>query len=73
MYMADAQSLPFKCPNCEALYQIVRVEVALVNDRKITCLDCGGTLTGGRDGQFILKYFRSRLSGHGYRRRYRVT
>lgn len=70
--MAEAQSLPFKCPNCDALYQIVRVEAAPANDRKITCLNCGGTLTG-RDGQFILKYFRSRLSGHGHRRRYRVA
>ncbi len=56
MSMADAQPARFKCPNCEALYQIVRVEAAPANDRGISCLACGGALPG-REGQFILKYF----------------
>ena len=54
--VAETQPVPFKCPNCGALYQIVRVEAAPANDREITCPVCGAPLTG-RDGQFILKYF----------------
>ncbi len=54
--MPNLQSSPFKCPNCGALYKIVRVEVAPANDREITCRACGGPLRG-REGGLILKYF----------------
>ena len=54
--MPKAQSPPFKCPNCGALYEVVRVEAAQANDREITCRARGGPLRG-REGALILKYF----------------
>ena len=54
--VAETEPVPFKCPNCGALYRIVRVEAAAANDREIRCAVCGAPLPG-RDGQFILKYF----------------
>jgi len=70
--MTEPLPLPFKCPNCDALYEIVQVEADPTSDREINCAVCGGPLPG-RDGQFILKYFLLRLSGRGRRRRYAVT
>jgi DNA-directed RNA polymerase subunit RPC12/RpoP len=70
--MTKPQSPPFKCPNCEALYKTVRVEAAAMKDREITCRLCGGPLSG-REGQFALKYFRSRPSGEFKRHRYSVV
>ena len=48
----------FRCPTCEAKYEVVRVEAAPrpTTDREISCLSCGGPLHG-REGKFILKYF----------------
>jgi len=47
----------FACPNCNALYQVVKVEAGPETaDREITCLACGSPLTG-REGKFVLKYF----------------
>ena len=57
----------FKCPNCDALYQIVKVEADPKSaDREITCIACGGPLPG-REGKFVLKYFLLRKAGrvHG--------
>jgi len=54
--MLNAPAAPFKCPNCGALYEVVRVEAAPANDREITCRACGGRLPG-REGALILKYF----------------
>jgi predicted RNA-binding Zn-ribbon protein involved in translation (DUF1610 family) len=54
--MLNAPAAPFKCPNCGALYEVVRVEAAPANDREIACRACGGPLRG-REGRFILKYF----------------
>ena len=48
---------PFTCPNCNALYQVVKVEAGPeTDDREITCRACGGPLAG-REGKFVLKYF----------------
>ena len=48
---------PFTCPNCNALYQVVKVEAGpKTDDREITCQACGGPLAG-REGKFVLKYF----------------
>jgi hypothetical protein len=48
---------PFTCPNCEAFYQVVKVEAGSETDnREIVCRACGGLLTA-REGKFVLKYF----------------
>ena len=47
----------FTCPNCNALYQLVKVEAGPETDnREIACPVCGAPLAG-RDGKFVLKYF----------------
>jgi predicted RNA-binding Zn-ribbon protein involved in translation (DUF1610 family) len=47
----------FTCPNCNALYQIVRQEAGPeTSNRDITCRACGGPLPA-RDGRSVLKYF----------------
>ena len=48
----------FRCPTCEAKYEVVRVEAppGPTTDRELTCLSCGGPLDG-RQGPFLLKYF----------------
>jgi predicted Zn finger-like uncharacterized protein len=47
----------FKCPNCSALYQVIKVEAGpeTVNS-EVRCRTCGALLDG-RDGQLVLKYF----------------
>jgi hypothetical protein len=58
----------FTCPNCGALYQVIKVEAGPeTENREIGCRACGGPLVG-RDGKFVLKYFLSR-KGIAYRRR----
>ena len=48
---------PFKCPDCGAVYQVVKVEAGPETvDRQVRCRACGAPL-GGRDGDFVLKYF----------------
>jgi hypothetical protein len=48
---------PFKCPNCGAFYQAVKVDAGPeIVDRQIKCHACGAPLNG-RDGQMFLKYF----------------
>ena len=55
--MSDPLSVQFNCPNCEAGYEVVRIEEPPhPTDREVTCLSCGGPLNG-REGRFILKYF----------------
>jgi hypothetical protein len=59
--------VPFDCYNCEATYEVVRVEAPSgpTTNREIFCVRCGDTLRG-REGNFILKYFligRSRTRG----------
>jgi predicted Zn finger-like uncharacterized protein len=47
----------FKCPNCGALYQVVKVDAGPETvDRQIKCHACDALLNG-RDGQLVLKYF----------------
>ena len=53
----------FKCPNCEALYHIVKVEAGPEPaGSEMTCRACGGPLHG-RDGKFVVKYFLLRKAG----------
>ena len=47
----------FTCPNCKALYQLVKGEAgpeSSLND--VPCHVCGVPING-RDGDFVLKYF----------------
>ena len=55
--------ISFTCPNCDALYQVVKAEPGPETvDREIACRSCGGPLAG-RDGKFVLKYFLLRKAG----------
>jgi hypothetical protein len=50
-------SAVFNCPNCEARYQLVKVEAGPESkDRELTCRSCGGPLAS-REGGYVLKYF----------------
>ena len=45
---------PFTCPNCNALYQVVKVEAGLKTDDRERWLEaCGGALAG-REGTALL-------------------
>jgi hypothetical protein len=58
--MPDA--VKFECPNCGAKYLVVRVEADdPTHDQEIPCLGCDAPLHG-RDGKFVLKYFRTEKS-----------
>ena len=53
----------FKCPNCDALYQVIKAEAGPETvDSEISCGICGRPLDG-RDGEFVLKYFLLREAG----------
>jgi predicted Zn finger-like uncharacterized protein len=43
----------FTCPNCQALYDVVKVEAGSETTlREVTCLSCGGPLLA-REGKFV--------------------
>src|SRR5262249_33633208 len=47
----------FACPNCNAFYQVVKVEAGPeTKDHQITCRVCSSPLSG-REGKLVLKYF----------------
>jgi hypothetical protein len=49
--------ISFTCPNCQALYQIVKVEAGPESVFKdVPCRVCRAPLAG-RDDKFVLKYF----------------
>ena len=51
------QTSQYQCPNCDAQYQVVRVEAEPVTvERELTCLSCDAPLQG-REGRLALKYF----------------
>jgi hypothetical protein len=53
--MAGGRFNTFTCPNCQALYEIVKVEAGPETEkREIICRACGGSLTA-REGEFVLK------------------
>ena len=59
----------FKCPSCDALYQVVKAEAGPETQYgEIACRVCGAPLIP-RDGTFVLKYFLLRAAGRqrGYR------
>ena len=54
----------FNCPNCNALYDVIKVEAGPETvDREIACRSCGAPLAG-REGKLVVKYFLLRESGH---------
>ena len=58
----------FMCPNCNARYEMVKVEAGPETvDREVNCRSCGASLPG-REGNFVLKYFMLR-KGDRVRRR----
>jgi hypothetical protein len=57
----------FFCPNCDALYQVVKVEAApQTGFHEIACRSCGTPLPA-RDGDFVLKYFLLRTAAREQR------
>ena len=45
------------CPNCDAMYQVLKAEAGPETDsRQIACRVCGGPLVS-REGKTVLKYF----------------
>jgi hypothetical protein len=47
----------FTCPNCKALYHIVKVEAGSETvHQEVPCRVCAAPLVG-REGNFVLKYF----------------
>ena len=55
--MVAAQPSSFRCSNCNALYQVVKVEAGPDTvDRGITCRCCEAPLID-REGNLVIKYF----------------
>jgi hypothetical protein len=60
--MTTAKPTFFHCPDCNALYQVVKTEAGPETvDQEITCRGCGAPWAG-REGKFVLKYFLLRKS-----------
>ena len=61
-------SSSFTCPNCQALYHIVKVEAGPeTSDRELACRSCGATLPS-REDKYVLKYFLLRKAARVRRR-----
>ena len=61
-------SISFTCPNCQALYHVVKGEAGPETvDKNVACRACGAPFPGREEG-FVLKYF---LRNGGQRRRAR--
>ena len=55
--MVTTASTSFRCRQCDADYELVRMAVpAERHEREIACLCCGAPLQG-RQGDYVLKYF----------------
>jgi predicted Zn finger-like uncharacterized protein len=56
----------FTCPNCQALYEIVKVEAGPeTHFQEVACRACGAPFPG-REGKFVLKYFMLRKASVEY-------
>jgi hypothetical protein len=63
--LANSRLSSFFCPNCNALYQIVKVEAGPeTSNREITCGVCAAPFPAG-EGKFALKYFTLRKAARG--------
>jgi len=54
--MARAPETRFNCPQCSAVYRVVRVEIPRAADEEVACVNCGSALPP-REDKFALKYF----------------
>jgi hypothetical protein len=55
--------MSFTCPNCQALYQLVKVEAGPETTfHDVACRACGASLPG-REGNLVRKYFLLRNGG----------
>ena len=60
--MATDRPSLFHCPNCNALYHVIKVEAGPETvDRALTCRVCGSSFPS-REGNAVLKYFLTRKS-----------
>jgi predicted Zn finger-like uncharacterized protein len=65
--------ISFTCPNCHALYELVKAEAGPETvDREVACQSCGAPLSG-MEGKFVLKYFLLRKAGRVRRERLSPT
>ena len=65
--MLKSAPVHFKCPNCDALYHLVKIEAEPDTiDRWVTCRVCSGPLPA-HEGGFALKYFLLRKAGRRQR------
>jgi predicted Zn finger-like uncharacterized protein len=63
----------FTCPNCQALYHVVKVEAGPETvDRPLRCRACGEPLSS-REGSFVLKYLMVGKSSQIRRGRMRLS
>jgi hypothetical protein len=54
--VAGGRKPAFTRPNCQALYEVVKVEAGPGTTlQEVTCLSCGGPLAA-REGKFVFKY-----------------
>ena len=62
--MATSATVHFTCPNCSALYHVVKAEPGpeTTNNPEVACHICSAPLPA-REGQLILKYFLLRKAG----------
>ncbi|PWT83920.1 MAG: hypothetical protein C5B58_05665 [Acidobacteria bacterium] len=61
----------FTCPNCKALYQVIKFEEGIKTpDTEKRCQVCAGPLVG-REGKFVLKYYLLRQAIRRERRKWR--
>jgi predicted Zn finger-like uncharacterized protein len=63
----------FTCPNCQALYDVVKVEAGPETTlHEVMCLSCGGPLLA-REGKFVLKYFLLREASRAQKTRRHIV
>jgi hypothetical protein len=59
----------FTCPNCDALYQVIKAEAGPETvQHEAACRSCGAPVPGN-EGNFVLKYFLLRKKAARSRKR----
>ena len=71
--VSKAGAVRFNCPNCNALYHLIKVEAgANTVDRQSTCRVCGAPFPW-REGRHVCKYFLLREPSRRDRRPHRAS